>query len=219
TANNFIPTAAATLGSEFSVTLQNTNTAPTTVTINPGVEKINDWYFIELLAGEIGNLTTDGTDWWWNSLNFQFIKPVIWSTSSAQSDVTGDGTWFTHAPLSVTKQYGDCMNATTGVWTCPVPGIYHLGIANAASQFDNSHTRYAVQIATTDVNYNTHELDPGTGGYSTNNSAIRTYGAIRIAMDKGDVASFKFMVDGGSKVIDVTSSRIFVSLVSRTTDI
>jgi len=131
------------------------------------------------------------------------LQPAFFARLSGDlTDVTGDGTQY-NIPwdTELLDQNAD-FNASTGVFTAPVTGLYSFSCAITASGLLNTHTTANWRWVTSSVQYrgwqgNPWAVNAGGGGTLTVPYAILAY------MTAGETMQTQLIVSNGTKVVDV----------------
>jgi len=143
----------------------------------------------------------------------RILQPAFYVESAALADdVTGNGTTYTPANLSV--EFVDQNNDFDGVstFTAPVTGIYLLRCDYYIFRATSSHTSNIESIITSNRTY-TYQANLYNQGETLGNSE-ETHSCVILAdMDASDTAYLTIKVSNGTKVIDIISLRFAGYLV------
>jgi len=122
--------------------------------------------------------------------------------STTDSDVTGDGTVVSPVEFdSEVVDQNDDYNNTTDTFTAPVTGIYNIGVCLNSEDYTASHTKYLLEIVTSNATYILYQLDAASFYNSSN--AISLSGIVSCDMDNADTAIVRFTVSNGTQVVDI----------------
>lgn len=126
-------------------------------------------------------------------------QPCFLAQSTAQNDVTGDGTAYTMTFANETiDQNADYSSPT---FTAPVTGIYNLGVYQLSDQYTSSHTQGLGTISTSNRNYRTWQANAANVRDSTNTISLQS--SFLADMDAADTATSTITISNGTKVVDI----------------
>lgn len=139
--------------------------------------------------------------------NLNAVQPCFFAyRSSTVNDVTGDGTLYTVIFNSVASpgfDQGSNFNTTTGTFTAPVAGKYFLSFNITLSGLLVAHIDCQSLLVTTGVTIACNTFNPIA--IAVSGTTIFGFSTI-VSMAVNDTAVVKFVVSGGTKVVDVVSS-------------
>jgi hypothetical protein len=143
-----------------------------------------------------------------NLAAYYLDKPEVLATGGAVANVTGDGTVYTLAfPIS---EIDIGSNFASNTFTAPVDGRYAFDI-NLAGSGITGMTLFTLSIYVNGVeSIKLEECDAANYGSAT--FAV-SRGTI-VSMGAGDTATAVLKVTGGSKVLDIISTRLYARLWS-----
>src|SRR5271157_5574103 len=124
--------------------------------------------------------------------------------STAQSNVTGDGTVYTVIFDTATVNEGSNYNTSTGIFTAPVAGNYLFNTTVELTGFTSVGTFAAISINSIPVCY--------VDSYNSIDSAglgIILSGSIACALSKGATVAVTLQVSGGTKTVSVGGGSFF----------
>lgn len=134
------------------------------------------------------------------------LNPAYLALSSSASNVTGDNTSYVITyGTEVFDQGGDFASNT---FTAPITGRYRLRASQSVEDLTSSNTAGFVEITTSNRAYRLATSD--WGNYFVTGGALNCGSFSVLAdMDAADTATFRTVVSGSTKIIDVTTTGIF----------
>lgn len=125
--------------------------------------------------------------------------------SATVANATGDVTAYTLICDTELIDEGSCYNNATGIYTVPVTGNYHFDLTCSLTNLQSNHTSGQIFISNGATNYLLYYInayacssDLGAAGHYVSFS-----GGVTIPCTAADQISFKVVVAGGSKVVDI----------------
>ena len=127
--------------------------------------------------------------------------------SSTISNVTGDGTAYSVIFGNEIFDQNSDYNHTTGVFTAPVSGRYLISAGVLSRAYSGSESKIQGSIVTSNRSYNIWYTNyvGGSGGY------LQVSGSKIVDMDASDTCYIDFIVDGGTKTIDINEGNASTS--------
>jgi hypothetical protein len=125
------------------------------------------------------------------------------SITTTQTNVTGDGTVYNANSVAYTENYdvGGNFDAATGVFTCPVAGIYLFSAAFSMGDLAAGHTTAELTIKSSGDDSLVLQANPGAIRTAGNVLTTRHTGILNLAASV--TVYLQFTVTGGAKVVDV----------------
>lgn len=221
--------AAATAGAGFRIGIKKTDTAGTTVTIDPNsTETIDDSATSITLTVRYETIVivSDGSEWWitdsfsLNQLGIPNHDSIVIDAngiainteqvafnahpSGTLTDVTGDGTAYT--VVFATERFDQNSDFDgTSTLTAPVTARYWLGGLIFYSGASSSETTWDLRIVTSNQTY----VPSGTDNLGQSDALGQTSGGLLVDMDAADTATIIFDVGGGTKIVDLDAASWF----------
>ena len=122
-----------------------------------------------------------------------------------KSNVTGNGTAYTVAFDAETKDTQNNFNSSTYTYTAPTTGRYRCeGAVRLQGLSAGGHTRCRLQLVTTDVTYELHDLNLDNFK-SVSNVAVLSFG-LAVSMGSNDTAYLRLTVSNGALDVDISGT-------------
>ena len=126
---------------------------------------------------------------------------LAWLNNTTNYNVTGDGTYHTPTSWSTIGVYNDNFNASTGVFTAPVTGLYFVHFHWLAGGIASGHNQAYCQINTSNRDWGHWQHHPGNNRDNNNNLLFQITAVVD--MDVNDTLSVRGNVWGqSSKTVD-----------------
>ncbi|MBT3929046.1 MAG: hypothetical protein HOF33_18875 [Rhodospirillaceae bacterium] len=125
------------------------------------------------------------------------------NNSSTDSNVTGDGTAATVDLNNEIYDYGN--NFAGDTFTAPAPGLYHFDGSTLMADVNNgtTHSTVRLELVTTKRVYMLSKIN---GNTAASGNELFVNGGITADMAKGDTATLRLNVSGGTKIVEVVGS-------------
>lgn len=130
-------------------------------------------------------------------------------SSSAQSNITGDGTLATAVCANEIFDQNNDFDGTS-TFTAPVTGRYQLNAGLYITGLSGSFTRGACTLTTSNRDYYLFDLEIGNVYYVTG-ALYRFTSSVLADMDAGDTYQLKFLVSGSTKTVGLGSVNTYMS--------
>lgn len=139
----------------------------------------------------------------WRKLTPSMTAPNHFAAynSSADADVTGDGTFYTPVFDTEIVDSGGNYNNTTGVYTAPVTGYYCFECTLYIQQVGAGHSQFLMQLVTSNRTITGSSINPAN--LASGGEASLTGVFLVVEMDAGDTASIRFRVTASTKTVDL----------------
>jgi len=129
-------------------------------------------------------------------------------SASTSNDKTGDGTAYTVIPNTEVYDWQGDHNTTTGIFTAPVTGTYHLDAAVKCQNLLAGHTTGVIRIVASN---RTFERTVNIGAIRDAGNTATLQISADVDMDASDTASIEIVVSGSTLTVGVTGGTTLVT--------